>query len=593
MKTSRGLFWKSAFLIACAFLQPYQPAHAQRRREPGKVIGKISTTGRLIVMTLDEDALGKANLFDLVGRTVRFTPEASGYRAENLPLEWDPVFGDELKADELSLHNFSFPFSGKTWDSFSVGITGSIRFGPPQASGRGIGNGPGSRGGGISIARFDQLQEAAPRLINAVPAICVFFKPRMSGKRYAKELADRVVISWDLTEPAGGIQDFTWVPTVNRFQAVLRKDGSIDMSYRQVAAKDGIVGIYPMIGSIRNPQVDLSSVKRRDGPYPVIYEVFHYLALPNPRDLACTVIKSLGDKFDFLAYYSDFRVDNQEAGTPSDGPMGGNVAGIGQTQRGLESYCSAGRFQWGFIQPVYVGANQMQEQPPVGLTDGNRRNIASYERQLGERSPDGRMLPYNYAMSQIGHEMGHRWAAFVSAKVNGELIQLGPTHWARGLQAPVAFPYQRPTEASAMGGGVWQDNFNGTYTQLDDDYYVPATGRSYLDLYLMGLISPAEVPDFFILRNLVPAGNDASGHPIFKADRTKVTIDDVIAAEGPRTPDVNHSQRNFNTGMVVIVEHGAKPSRALLERTNGIGETWIHYWAITTGGRASMTVNPR
>ena len=85
-------------------------------------------------------------------------------------------------------------------------------------------------------------------------------------------------------------------------------------------------------------------------------------------------------------------------------------------------------------------------------------------------------------MSQIAHEMGHRWSAFVSAKVNGETIPLGPTHWARGLQARVVFPYQRPTEASNMGGGVWQDNFDGTFTQLDDNYYVPATGYSYLDL---------------------------------------------------------------------------------------------------------------
>ena len=63
-----------------------------------------------------------------------------------------------------------------------------------------------------------------------------------------------------------------------------------------------------------------------------------------------------------------------------------------------------------------------------------------------------------------------------------ETIPLGPTHWARGLQAPAPFAFQRPTEASAMGGGVWQDNFDGTFTQLDDDYYVPATGYSYLDL---------------------------------------------------------------------------------------------------------------
>jgi hypothetical protein len=710
-------------------------------------------------MTLNEDALGHANLFDLGRRTLRFTPEGNGYRAENLTLQWDPEFGAEITNPQVSLRNFAFPYSGKSWDALSVGTTGSVSFGPPQNN---PAAGPAGRGGGVSIGRFDQLQDAARRLINTVPALCVFFKPRMSGTRYVKELPDRVVITWSLTEPFGNIQDFTWTPTVNRFQAVLRKDGTIEMSYDQVTAKDAIVGLYPVVAAgaektlttlndveepqidphldlknvrvavvdglflkvtfetrgpvlaegdpgvagityrvsfdghkplpartesaradavwtinglgrgpggagrgggtsrylafgpgvfpnatisgntislqgtlpaafksgdqiaayaevlrgtpsttvdgvspqpltlsgVRSPEVDLSSVKRQDGPFAIIYESFHYLTLPNPRDLTCTVIKGLGDKFDFLAYYSDFRVDNQEAGTPSNGPLGSNptgnaVTGIGATQRGLESYCSAGRFQWQFIQPVYAGSNQMQEYPPEGITDSNNHNIGFYMRQLARRMSDGKIPPYDYAMSQIGHEMGHRWAAFVSAKVNGETIVLGPTHWARGLQAPVPFPYQRPVEASAMGGGVWQDNLDGTYTQLDDDYYVPATGWSYLDLYLMGLAAPEEVPDFFILRNLSAAGRDKEGRPIFKADRTKVTIQDVIAAEGPRLPDVDHSQKQFNTGIVVIVEHGAKPSRELIERANGIRERWIDYWATTTGHRSSMTANPK
>jgi hypothetical protein len=256
---------------------------------------------------------------------------------------------------------------------------------------------------------------------------------------------------------------------------------------------------------VRNPEVHLSSLTGRDGPFTAIYESFHYLALPEAQDLACTAIKTLGDRFDFLAYYSDFRIDNQEAGTPSNGPRGGNVTGIGETQH----------------QPVYVGSNQMQVRPPEGAPVGSDHDVTFYAHQLGERSPDGKMLSYNYAMSQIGHELGHRWGASVSAKVNGETFPLGPVHWARGLQAPVAFPYQRPTEASAMGGGVWQDNFDGTYTQLDDDYYVPATGYSYLDLYLMGLISAAEVPDFFLLKNIVQTGKDANDHPIFKADEPR------------------------------------------------------------------------
>src|SRR3989440_10138510 len=69
----------------------------------------------------------------------------------------------------------------------------------------------------------------------------------MSGQRYVKELADRVVITWSLTEPFGNIQDFTWIPTVNRFHTVLRKDGTIEMSFDQLAAKDAIVGLYPIV----------------------------------------------------------------------------------------------------------------------------------------------------------------------------------------------------------------------------------------------------------------------------------------------------------------------------------------------------------
>jgi hypothetical protein len=601
---SRGLLaFALALILAGGAGRRDDAALAQSSQAPGRSIGAISTDGDLIVLTLEEDVLGRANLFDLAGRTLRFTPGAGGYRAENQPLAWDPVFGAEMSGPAATLKSFTFPFSGQTWTQLSIGLTGSISFGPaptgrgaaPGAGGAGAGGG---RGGGVSIGRFDELQNAARTLVNTVPAICVFFKPRMSGTRYLKELPDRVVVTWSLTEPVGGIQDFTWAPTVNRFQAVLHMSGAVDLSYEQVAAKDAIVGLYPMATDVGSPRVDLSALTPQDGPFPVVYEPFHYLALPNPRDLTCTVIKALGDKFDFLAYYSDFRVDNQEAGTPSTGPRGGGpdggaVTGIGAAERSVASYCSNGRFQWQFVQPVYIGSNQGQIRPPDDVTDTNIRNIAAYRRQIGERTPDGRLLPYGYAMSQIAHEMGHRWSAFASARVNGEVIPLGPTHWARGLHAPAAFPYQRPYEASAMGGGVWQDNLDGTFTQLDDDYYVPATGWSHLELYFMGLIAASEVPDFFILRNLAPAGRDANGRPIFKADRTKVTIQDVIAIEGPRQPDVDRAQKQFNTGIVVIVEHGKTPSRALIERANGIREQWIDYFRTTTGHRASMTATPR
>jgi len=741
---------RSGGLILCGLILGLTLSDAQEESKPGHSIGKASTSGDLIVVELQDGALGNANLFDLAGRTLRFTLEGARYRVEDVALRWDSDFGPQLPGAEVTLHQFSFPFSGKRWKSFLVGTSGSIRFGvserdiTPDAYGR--------TEGGVSLDRFDQLADVASTLINRAPAICVFLKPRMSGPHYVKELPDRVVITWDLTEPYGGLLDFAWFKTINRFQAVLNRDGSVEMSYKELAARDAIVGIYPVLpgkenswatiaaeahpllpryldvqrvklsildatllrvtfetlgpvppegdramegigyrvdfyapnappghsiptaawiiqgmkdpynpsgraaayvvfgpgaspkvrasgnsiavegvlpavllraeqvrvsaevftggdqakvverlspqvvrlSGIRSPEVHFSSVTHKDGPFAVVYEPFHYLAVPRAQDLSCTVIQALGDKFDFLAYYADFRIDNQEASSPSYGPAAGDVTGIGQTQHDLVSYCSDGRFQWAFAQPVYVDSNEMQEQPPEAAPVGNNHDITFYTRQLAEASFDGKPLPYNYAMSHLGHEMGHRWAAYVSAQVDGQAISLGPwPHWARGLQAPVAFPYQLPTEASTIGGGVWQDNFDGTYSQLHDGYFVPATGYSYLDLYLMGLISAAEVPDFFLLKNLVPVGKDANGHPRFRAERTKVSIRDVVAVEGPRSPDVDHSQREFNTGMVVMVEHGQSPSRALVERANGIRRQWIYFWETTTGHRAFMKTNPR
>ena len=250
---------RTGVLIVSGLLLQFSFAHAQWER-PGNTIGKVSTDGNLIVMELNEEALGKANLFDLAGRTLRFTPEGSKYRVENTALQWDPEFGPELNGAEVTLHNFAFPFSGKNWNSFLVGTTGSISFGEGSERSEGF-EGPGPRGqvAGVSIGRFDPLGEAAGALVNTVPAICVFFKPRTSGPHYVKELADRAVITWDLTEPFGNIQDFTWFKTINRFQAVLHRSGVIELSYNKIIARDAIVGVYPMLSGEEKPLTTITA----------------------------------------------------------------------------------------------------------------------------------------------------------------------------------------------------------------------------------------------------------------------------------------------------------------------------------------------
>lgn len=162
-------------MILYSFLRS-NPINAQDWDRPGHAIGKVFTQGDLILLELDRGVLGKANLFDLSGRTLRFTPDGTAFRAENTALQWDSNFGSELKDPHVTLSNFAFPFSGKTWNSLFIDMQGAITFGAEQSGLR----------GGVPIGRFDQLAEAAPRLVNTVPAMCVFLKPRMSGARYVK-----------------------------------------------------------------------------------------------------------------------------------------------------------------------------------------------------------------------------------------------------------------------------------------------------------------------------------------------------------------------------------------------------------------------
>src|SRR6266852_5048169 len=127
MKRRTWFFLRSAWLIVfvlCVFgiLWRGSVAYSQGRQEPGRSIGTITTQGDLIVMTLNDGVFGKANMFDLPRHTLRFTPEAAGYRAENLAQQWDSEFGAEMGGAQLSLHSFSFPYSGKSWDTFSVGV---------------------------------------------------------------------------------------------------------------------------------------------------------------------------------------------------------------------------------------------------------------------------------------------------------------------------------------------------------------------------------------------------------------------------------------------------------------------------------------
>ena len=554
------------------------------KQVPGRKIGNITTKGNLVLLELDEGAISNQNLFDLDKRTLRFTPvppkpageggpAAGGFRVENLPLQWEAATGAPLQGDAVRLTKFAFPFSGKTWDALQIQNTGLIGFGGGYNS--------------LGFDRFIHMQTAGAAMVNKIPVIAAFMKLRMNGTRYVNELDDRLVVTWDVSEPTSGQQDVTFTRTPHNYQAVLYKDGRIDLSYREMTARDAVVGVFtvpPVGGAAWPPQkpVNFTNVLPTHDPMPVIFESFHHYGLPGSESMACTVIQALGDRFDFMVWYSDFRVDDQEAGTRSVGEIGQKISGIGPRMdlgMRLQDYCSQGRLQVTWFQPVWAGAVQAQE-----------------------KHPDGRYAGYNMAVAQISHELGHRWSTRTRAIVKGETIELrgphdpgglsGATHWPGTVSTPVPFPFSRPVEASIMGGANWRDNGDGTFTQLASGTMNPASGFSYLELYLMGFLPASKVPDFFILRNQQSVGRTPEGQNIVKADKVTITIQDVIAHNGPRVPSFENSPKAYNTAIVAVTLHGRQPPPAMITQLEGIAAAWKSYWSKVTGGVSTMETSP-
>jgi hypothetical protein len=168
----------------------------------------------------------------------------------------------------------------------------------------------------------------------------------------------------------------------------------------------------------------------------------------------------------------------------------------------------------------------------------------------------------------------------------------GATHWPQSVSTPVPFPYSRPVEASIMGGANWKDNGDGTFTQLASGTMNPASGFSYLELYLMGFLPASKVPDFVVLRNQKPVGRTPDGQNIVAAEKVTVSIKDVIAHNGPRVPSFEDSPKTQNTAMVAVTLKGRQPGAAMLSQLDGIGKAWIDYWSKVTGGVATMTISP-
>ncbi|MDA8018229.1 MAG: hypothetical protein MPN21_12355, partial [Thermoanaerobaculia bacterium] len=183
----------------------------------------------------------------------------------------------------------------------------------------------------------------------------------------------------------------------------------------------------------------------------------------------------------------------------------------------------------------------------------------------------------------LAHEIMHRWGVHVHFRLpdgtsSDALLGLEGSHWS----------FLADTGASVMYGNDWRDEGDGSFTSTGVlKFFSP------LDLYLAGLYSPDEVPPFFVIDD---SGEDPTRLPHLGAQisgtRRAVTVEDIIAAEGPRVPAVGEAPNEFRLAFLLITRPGDVVTPAMLDGINRVRREFQIRFSALTGGRALVDVYP-
>lgn len=147
------------------------------------------------------------------------------------------------------------------------------------------------------------------------------------------------------------------------------------------------------------------------------------------------------------------------------------------------------------------------------------------------------------------HELGHQWIAFLK---NAELSS-GVPHWPTSTLAADIMGLSIP--GSGAGG-----SFSCRLTPEGSGLRVtPITGNQNavfnpLDLYLMGVLPAAEVPDQWVITDTAFGANwqTLCDGRLLSSGFKRLTINEVITANGARVPDYAAAQRTFRVATVVV-----------------------------------------
>ncbi|MES1243036.1 MAG: nidogen-like domain-containing protein [Acidobacteriota bacterium] len=524
----------SLFAAQAAIHNDHQRRQIESRSQTGSLV-QTERVGDVAVLVDDGSFLVQPNPLDLGSFAIQYTPQKKGgYVASASSAVVEDNLGERISLSDDDSRQLKLPkklrfrFFGKVQTRLFVHSDGNLTFSSADAA---------------STARD------LARLISGPPRIAPFFSdldPESAtgdGGVYVLISDKKVVVTWRDVPEFGGSNR-------NTFQTVLYSDGRITFAFGALQASEAVVGLAPGNGGsvqLIDYTAALPSSVFKSG----LAERFATTRSFDHLAVARAFFREFADVYDHLIVFLDFPL-SLEGAFAFESTVKNDVRGIGQ--------------------PVFDNTAQA----------GSHGRLRSFV-QMGTLSrypdnPETELLGTNSTLDVLGQEAGHRWLSFLffvdgNGAPSNSLLGRDESHWS----------FCHNSLASDMEGNEWQESAGNRFTS------VGATSRySPLDQYAMGLIGPGDVPPFYLVGDCVsPSAAPAVG-AIIQGPRIDVTIDQILAAEGPRVPDFRKAPHAFDMAFILVGEAGRFPSDESIAKVDRIRAAWETYFAAVTDGNGAV-----
>lgn len=148
------------------------------------------------------------------------------------------------------------------------------------------------------------------------------------------------------------------------------------------------------------------------------------------------------------------------------------------------------------------------------------------------------------------HEFCHNWAAYLDGPpvLTAQIDTFG-SHWGYTSVGGLLGGWE-PGSLASVGDGLYRVRAFPAGRAINKWPYAP------LELYLMGLAGPAEVPAIQVAVNVEHRDRTDDYEDVFSASAIEtVTIEQILAANGPRVPGVEDAPKRFKLALIILSDH--------------------------------------